>query len=191
MQGVAALGLTDRESLYWAGRSTMVASRADLETYDEVFDEWYRSLREMHEPELSLAFDLPPDPEDFELPATSHRPPIAAGVSTAASWQHAGEDDEHDRGRRGGAAAGRLGRRDPALEVLRVPERGGTPAGRQDDSASSPIQVPIERTRRMRAANKGTTLDMRRTLRRSLRTQGEPFERAWRAAPDADAGRSC
>ena len=43
------------------------------------------------------------------------------------------------------------------------------------------IHVPIERTRRMRAANKGSTLDVRRTLRRSLRTQGEPFDRAWRA----------
>ena len=32
VQGVAALGLTDRDSLYWTGRSTMVASRADLET---------------------------------------------------------------------------------------------------------------------------------------------------------------
>jgi uncharacterized protein with von Willebrand factor type A (vWA) domain len=43
------------------------------------------------------------------------------------------------------------------------------------------IRVPVERTRRMRAANKGATLDVRRTLRRSLRTQGEPFDRAWRA----------
>jgi len=43
------------------------------------------------------------------------------------------------------------------------------------------VHVPIERTRRMRAANKGSSLDVRRTLRRSLRTQGEPFDRAWRA----------
>ena len=45
----------------------MVASRADLETYDEVFDSWFRSLREETEPELSLEFNLPPDPEDFEF----------------------------------------------------------------------------------------------------------------------------
>src|ERR1044072_4760376 len=32
----------------------------------------------------------------------------------------------------------------------------------------------------MRSSNKGTVLDVRRPLRRSLRTQGEPFERAWR-----------
>jgi uncharacterized protein with von Willebrand factor type A (vWA) domain len=42
------------------------------------------------------------------------------------------------------------------------------------------VRVPVERTRRTRAATKGRTFDARRTFRRSLRTQGEPFERAWR-----------
>ena len=93
VQGVAALGLTDRDSLYWTGRSTMVASRADLDTYDEVFDDWFRSLREEPDPELSLEFNLPPDPEEFEFgdePAADRSP----GAQTAASWQHAGEDEE-------------------------------------------------------------------------------------------------
>jgi uncharacterized protein with von Willebrand factor type A (vWA) domain len=43
------------------------------------------------------------------------------------------------------------------------------------------VSVPVERTRRTRAAAKGDRFDMRRTLRRSLRTQGEPFDRAWRS----------
>ena len=34
--------------------------------------------------------------------------------------------------------------------------------------------------RRTRPASKGARFDVRRTLRRSLRTRGEPFERAWR-----------
>ena len=42
------------------------------------------------------------------------------------------------------------------------------------------VRVPVERTRRTKAAPKGPTFDLRRTLRRSLRTQGEPFDRAWR-----------
>ena len=41
--------------------------------------------------------------------------------------------------------------------------------------------MPAERTRRTRPAAKGASFDLRRTLRRSLRTQGEPFDRAWRA----------
>jgi uncharacterized protein with von Willebrand factor type A (vWA) domain len=43
------------------------------------------------------------------------------------------------------------------------------------------VRVPSERTRRMRPSPKGAVFDVRRTLRRSLRTQGEPFDRAWRA----------
>jgi uncharacterized protein with von Willebrand factor type A (vWA) domain len=42
------------------------------------------------------------------------------------------------------------------------------------------VVVPVERTRRTKPAGSGAVFDMRRTLRRSLRTQGEPFERAWR-----------
>jgi uncharacterized protein with von Willebrand factor type A (vWA) domain len=41
--------------------------------------------------------------------------------------------------------------------------------------------MPTRRARRLRPAPKGATFDVRRTLRRSLRTQGEPFERAWRS----------
>ena len=43
------------------------------------------------------------------------------------------------------------------------------------------VTVPVERTRRTKPAPKGSTFDIRRTLRRSLRTQGEPFDRARRA----------
>ena len=43
------------------------------------------------------------------------------------------------------------------------------------------VTVPVERTRRTKPAAKGSTFDIRRTLRRSLRTQGEPFDRARRA----------
>jgi uncharacterized protein with von Willebrand factor type A (vWA) domain len=40
--------------------------------------------------------------------------------------------------------------------------------------------IPVRRSRRLRAAPVGRTFDMRRTLRRSLRTEGEPFRLAWR-----------
>jgi uncharacterized protein with von Willebrand factor type A (vWA) domain len=44
-RAVVALGLTDRDSLYWAGRVSLVASRADLDAFDDAFASWYRSLR--------------------------------------------------------------------------------------------------------------------------------------------------
>ena len=45
VRGVAAIGLTDRASLYWTARASLVASRADLDTFDATFDAWFRSLR--------------------------------------------------------------------------------------------------------------------------------------------------
>src|ERR671936_331458 len=42
------------------------------------------------------------------------------------------------------------------------------------------VAVPRRRTRRFRPAQGGARFDVRRTLRRSLRTHGEPFHRSWR-----------
>src|SRR5256714_6845520 len=42
------------------------------------------------------------------------------------------------------------------------------------------LDVPMRRTRRREAARRGDP-DLRRTLRRSFRTGGEPVDRAWRA----------
>ncbi len=45
--------------------------------------------------------------------------------------------------------------------------------------ARSPAVPPLRRTRRVEPARRGA-LDLRRTLRRSLRTGGDPVDRAWR-----------
>ena len=42
LRAVASLGLADPDSLYWAGRVSLVASRSDLDAYDAAFDAWYR-----------------------------------------------------------------------------------------------------------------------------------------------------
>jgi uncharacterized protein len=48
-----------------------------------------------------------------------------------------------------------------------------------DLMAREPLAVPLRRTRRRKAARRGSP-DLRRTLRRSFRTAGEPIERVWR-----------
>jgi uncharacterized protein with von Willebrand factor type A (vWA) domain len=178
VRGVAAIGLTDRTSLYWTARSTMVASRADLDTFDATFEAWFRSLRLDEGADLSFEFDLPPDPEALE-PGEGALPDVE-GVSTTSTWHHADEDAEPAEGE------------DPALrlvasavEILRSKSFAYLNEEERQRVAklirALRVHVPIERTRRMRSSNKGTKLDVRRTLRRSLRTQGEPFDRAWRA----------
>ncbi len=57
LRAVVALGLTDRTSLYWAGRVSMIGRKEDLAAYDDAFEDWYRSLRP--EAELAIELDLP------------------------------------------------------------------------------------------------------------------------------------
>lgn len=178
VRGVAAIGLVDRTSLYWTARATMVASRTDLDTFDATFDAWFRTLRLDEDPDLSFEFDLPPDPEALE-PGDD---PLAdvAGVSTAATWHHADEDGEIPEDEE---SALRLVA--SAVEILRSKSFAYLNEEERQRVAKLirelRVHVPIERTRRMRSSTKGSTLDVRRTLRRSLRTQGEPFDRAWRS----------
>ena len=178
VRGVAAIGLTDRTSLYWTARSTMVASRADLDTFDAAFDAWFRSLRVDEGDELSFEFDLPPDPEALETGDDALADIEGTGAATA--WHHAEEDDEPEEG---DDSALRLVA--SAVEILRSKSFAYLNEEERQRVAKLirelRVHVPIERTRRMRSSNKGTVLDVRRTLRRSLRTQGEPFDRAWRS----------
>lgn len=176
-RAVATLGLTDRDSLYWAGRTTLVSNRADLERFDDTFDDWYRGL--LKSGELRIELTLPSDrathgwgeqPEELDVQTTM----------TAATWSSAREGDEEAEP--GDEASLRIIA--SGVEVLRQKAFGQlTPEERlkvERAIRDLRIRVPVERTRRTRAARGGDIFDLRRTLRGSLRTQGEPFDRAWR-----------
>jgi hypothetical protein len=177
VRALGALGLADRGSLYWAGRISMVARRDDLATYDLAFEDWYRSLRP--EAERAIELELPTLArrgtawgDDAEGSETRQAPSVVDGLPL-------GEDDEADRGE---GSASRIVA--SAAEVLRsksfadLSEEEREEVGRLIRALA--VALPAERMRRTRPAAKGARFDVRRTLRRSLRTRGEPFERAWR-----------
>jgi uncharacterized protein with von Willebrand factor type A (vWA) domain len=178
-RAVIALRLTDRDSLYWAGRLSMIGRREDLAAYDEVFADWYRGLGAGGDIRIELT--IPPGaaeraaiewgepPDDME---------ITLG-STAAVWRNAAEGEEPEPGDETSIrilASGVEVLREKSFPELSDEERARVAAMIRRLA----VTVPIERTRRTRPAAKGSTFDMRATLRRSLRTQGEPFDRAWR-----------
>jgi hypothetical protein len=172
-----ALGLTDRTSLYWAGRVSMIGRREDIPAYDLAFEGWYRSLRP--EAELTIELDLPSlarpgidwgaQPDDLE---------VRTG-RTAAEWHGLDEGDDVEPGEE---AAIRIVA--SAVEVLRsksfadLSEEEREEVGRLIRALA--VALPEQRMRRTRPSAKGARFDVRRTLRRSLRTRGEPFDRAWR-----------
>ena len=175
-RAVSALGLSDRESLYWAGRASMIARKDDIEVFDEAFDAWYRSLGG-GDLLIELAIPMGAEPREFEWGEMPDDLEVQVGT-TAASWRSAGDEEPEE----GDEAAIRIVA--SGMEVLR--EKAFPDLSDEERAHVTmlirrlAVSVPVERTRRTRPAPKGSTFDIRRTLRRSLRTQGEPFERAWR-----------
>lgn len=176
VRAVAALGLDDHDSLYWAARSSLIARREDLEPFDQAFDEWYRALGVRGQLRIELA-----------IPASAADGAEAQGLieeeasrgDTAAEWH--GMDDEDNAPPEGEAsirivAIGSEVLRNRSFAELTEEERTHVWALIRRLAVS----IPVERSRRTRPASKGPVFDLRRTLRRSLRTQGEPFERARR-----------
>jgi uncharacterized protein with von Willebrand factor type A (vWA) domain len=177
IRAVVALGLTDRRSLYWAGRVSMIGRREDLPTYDLVFEDWYRSMRPPAE--LTIELDLPSSARGIDRDDRSDDREVRAGP-TSAEWHGIGEGDEEPGP--GDEAAIRIVA--SAMEVLRSKSFAELSEQERDEVGrlvrALAVALPEQRMRRTRPSGKGARFDVRRTLRRSLRTRGEPFERAWR-----------
>jgi len=169
-RAAVALQPVDRDRLYWAGRTSLVGRREDFATYDAAFDEWFAG----HGPAMP----------DIELDLTGREgreseSDVEVQLSrVAASWSAAGDEEPEP----GEDAAIRLVA-SPA-EVLRTKSFGDLDDEERARVATLirelALRMPTRHARRTRPAHKGATFDLRRTLRRSLRTHGEPFERAWR-----------
>jgi uncharacterized protein with von Willebrand factor type A (vWA) domain len=178
VRAVAALGLTDRLSLYWAGRVSMIGRKEDLPAYDLAFEDWYRSLRSTEDLEIEL--DLPSlARQGIDRGDQPDDPELRTG-QTAAEWHALSEEDEVPEP--GDESAIRIVA--SAVEVLRSKSFADLSEDEREEVGKLirllAIALPEQRTRRTRPSSKGARFDVRRTLRRSLRTRGEPFERSWR-----------
>lgn len=151
-----AATLLPPEELYWAGRATLVGRQEDLEPYDRVFRSFFGPV-DAHPPR--------PKPKPQPRPA-----PVQAGGVESASVP--ADERPHQQP----ARASRI-------ELLR----------RKSFAACSPeelaelarlmarlrLAAPPRRTRRRRPA-RARELDLRRTVRRALRTGGDPARLARR-----------
>ncbi len=157
VRAVAALGFTDRDALYWAGRASMVARRDDLEAYDEAFEQWYRSLRVTDELGIELQLPTPP-PEGEDGFDPGYEPDdLEVRVEAAAEWHGADDDDEVADGDESSiriVASGAEVLRSKSFAELTDEERARVA------TLIRPLrlQVPVERTRRTRPASKGAAL---------------------------------
>jgi hypothetical protein len=157
---MAPLDPTDLVDLYWAGRTTMVVRREDLPVYDEVFKSFF------------LASDAPVQ-EMLKLKAKSAAEAEAAFSVPATEPSGKEEDDEV-----------LLGQMASNVETLKHRSFGEC----TDEELAAIRRImkrikftpPKRRTRRTQTAKDGRKPDMRRTIRESLRTNGEMVELYWR-----------
>ncbi|HEV7648993.1 MAG TPA: VWA domain-containing protein [Actinophytocola sp.] len=157
---LAALDPTDLVDLYWAGRTTLVTRRDDIDAYDEVFQRFF----------LGAAASSPSLPELKATPAGQ----VAETVFVVPATEPGSAETEETS----------LGLMASTVDVM----RHRSFAGCTDEElallrrimARIRLTPPRRVTRRTRPSASGRALDMRRTVRRSLRTHGEVMELHWR-----------
>jgi hypothetical protein len=150
-RAAALLGPAD---FYWVGRATLVIREVDIKTYNIVFDRYWSG--------------------DSGRPV-QHRQIVERVRSVA-------EEDGPEGGQKG-RDTNLHAQQASRLELLRATSFSELTDDELHELAGMmarfSLLLPTRPSRRRQAARRGEP-DVRRTLRRSMRTGGEPIERAWR-----------
>jgi uncharacterized protein len=165
-RALAAVDASDRDAAYFALRATLCSRRTDLEAFDAAFAELF-ALPRAPRPEPPAALD---EVASLVLPRVAVPGAKAPQLSAAdidvvpAAWSdvellHEKDFAEYTDGERVAARA----------IMRRLASVGPQRASRRTRPA-----------RRRGAPPHAATPDLRRTIRASLRTGGDPFERHWR-----------
>ena len=157
-RAVARLDPSDLNDLYWAGRACLVSKREDVEGYDRAFRSYF--LGRENVAAVTTAGRPPPwarAPSPFAaVPGATREGPEERSVGTVASTA------EVLRRKRFSECS------PEELAVLRRLV------------AALRVAPPLRRTRRTSPARRGRYPDLRHTVRRALKTEGEILHRAWR-----------
>jgi hypothetical protein len=171
-----------RPGLYWTARTVFVSSQAELPIFDRVFAAVFDSRMEPDEdrgdpysPPLgsSRSSEPPPSPGARSVP---RRPgPAEPGASGAAS-SAPGDDEAREVEVPLALASDEERLAEKSFAALEPEEL----AQLRRLMESLELATPRRRVRRARRARRGRRLDLRRTLRASMRTGGDPISLARR-----------
>src|SRR3954471_5198191 len=140
------------DDLYWAGRATLIAGPDQIPVYDRVFARFFGA-----------------EEDAFRRAPREAEPPT---VRTARPGAPVGPGDDDLKAELSLASP---------IELLRRKRFADCTAEELEALVGvvGRLRFPTRRSRRYAAARAGSP-DFRRTLRATLRTGGEPVERAWR-----------
>ena len=159
LRGVGAVDLTRQEDVYFALRQTLVSRHDELDLFDRAFNAWF--LRAPVLPPVRTA------------PGPVAQQTVGESLSDGAGSE---QDDEMGDPLELGASGHELLRDKDFAEMTpdeyrRVRRLIAAIAGNR----------PLRDSRRRRSDPRGDRLDMRRLIRYSLRTGGDPVDRPYRA----------
>ena len=184
------LDLRSREQVYWAGRCTLVRHRDHVAIYDAVFERFWAGRPPAAGFELAEATESDPrmpGPQhggeslpQFRTEGRSSR--LVDGERTRASQEipSAGSDDASRRDRRdarGVLAAYSAAEQLDEPEPLRFADQELLAVRRLAEELRR--AAPRRRSRRLRQTSRAGRIDLRATVRRSLRTDGEALRPAY------------
>lgn len=160
---LAEVGLDRRSSAYWAGRATLIHRPEDVAAYDEVFSRVF-------DRRVEVAWGVEPEPDDLSLAVDTGDPTVEPGGGT--------DEDERD----GRVVALRWSEK----EVLRDKDFARCTPDELAEAhrllADVRVRGARRPSRRLRPTRRSRgTVDLRATIRRSLRSGGEPMKWAHRA----------
>jgi uncharacterized protein len=166
-RAAAALEPLTRETLYWAGRATLVSRPEDFDEYDRAFNAFFRD--EQMDELLRKLFEFVGRTNITEITWTDD----AAELRGGDPREPRDELEEMEQLRLVASEAEVL--RQKSFDRMTDEERVRV----QHLVRSLVVQLPRRSARRTQAARAGR-LDLRRTVRKSFKTQGEPFHRVWK-----------
>ncbi|MDQ3709820.1 MAG: VWA domain-containing protein [Actinomycetota bacterium] len=164
-QAAAHLDIGDANDLYWAGRACLVSRSEDISTYDREFQRYFSRGRSRTA--ISVSGAVPRLSPTLLAGADALRQ-LATGTAHQASTGLRASDAQILRSKRFADCTP-----EELAAVFAVMER-------------LRLSPPLRRSRRSRPSGRGRQYDWRRTIRRSLRTQGElvaEYRRAPRVRP--------
>ena len=161
MTGLDAVDLTDQSDVYWTLRQTLVSRHDELDVFDRAFAAWF--LR------------APVQPQWRGVPPPVNR--RAEQLARASSDPGLVEDERHDGDPLELGASGHELLRDKDFAAMTPDEFARARRLIQTVARTRPLR----RSRRLCRDDAGDRLDMRRLVRRSLRTGGDPLDRSFRA----------
>jgi uncharacterized protein len=176
-QALAVVEPISRRRLYWTARAAFVSDRTQVSAFDAVFFGVFGSSADAgEEPDARDAHATPTPPDErpaARAPGTSDTPPSAPGSATSSAprseapsvdvpFPVLASDEEVLRSKRFDALE--------PNELVRLYHL----------MTRMRVATPTRRTRRAERDRHGERIDMRRTLRGSLRTGGDPIRLARR-----------